>query len=110
MLGFGEMGIANTTAASAVVAALLKVPPIQVTGRGTGLKDKALSHKIGVIEKALAAAGATKRRRIGLVLPPRSLPGIADSLGKPWIAHGVATMPGVRLLAPHAVWIVGEKS
>ncbi|OGW82817.1 MAG: nicotinate-nucleotide--dimethylbenzimidazole phosphoribosyltransferase [Omnitrophica bacterium GWA2_52_8] len=53
MLGFGEMGIANTTAASAVVAALLKVPPIQVTGRGTGLKDKALSHKIGVIEKAL---------------------------------------------------------
>ena len=64
----------------------------------------------GVIEKALAAAGATKRRRIGLVLPPRSLPGIADSLGKPWIAHGVATMPGVRLLAPHAVWIVGEKS
>lgn len=53
ILGVGEMGIANTTAASAVIAALTKAQPEQVTGRGTGIDDAMLQHKIQVIEKAL---------------------------------------------------------
>ena len=53
LLALGEMGIGNTTAASAVVAALLKVKPELVTGRGTGISDEMLLHKIEIIEKAI---------------------------------------------------------
>ncbi len=54
LLATGEMGIANTTAASAVVAAITGRPPAEVTGRGTGIDDAALARKIAVIERALA--------------------------------------------------------
>ncbi len=50
----GEMGIANTTPATAIAAALLSVKPDTITGRGTGIDDKTLYHKIKVIEQALA--------------------------------------------------------
>jgi nicotinate-nucleotide--dimethylbenzimidazole phosphoribosyltransferase len=48
------MGIGNTTAASAITAALTASSVATVTGRGTGLDDSALVHKIDVIERALA--------------------------------------------------------
>ena len=54
IVGTGDMGIGNTTAASAITAAVTGRPPAEVTGRGTGVDDAALSHKIGVIEAALA--------------------------------------------------------
>ena len=50
----GEMGIGNTTAASAVIAALTGEPVVKVTGRGTGISKDALTAKVAVIEKALA--------------------------------------------------------
>lgn len=50
----GEMGIANTTPATTIAAALLSVKPDTITGRGTGIDDKTLYHKIKVIEQALA--------------------------------------------------------
>ena len=50
----GEMGIGNTTAASAIAAAVLGEPVQRVTGRGAGLSDEGLSRKIRAIEKALA--------------------------------------------------------
>lgn len=50
----GEMGIGNTTAASAITAVLTGSPPDVVTGRGTGIDDAQLVHKIAVIERALA--------------------------------------------------------
>jgi nicotinate-nucleotide--dimethylbenzimidazole phosphoribosyltransferase len=53
MAGTGEMGIGNTTAASAIIAAISGLPVKQVTSRGTGINDAALSHKIKVIEQAL---------------------------------------------------------
>ena len=52
LLGLGEMGIGNTTSASAVIGALLRKSPEDVTGRGTGLGDTALQHKIEVIRAA----------------------------------------------------------
>lgn len=55
IVGIGEMGIGNTTAASAITASFTNMPPAQLTGRGTGLSDKALENKIRIIEKALAA-------------------------------------------------------
>ena len=49
----GEMGIGNTTAASAVSSVLLGKPPREVTGRGAGLSDAGLEKKIAVIEQAV---------------------------------------------------------
>ena len=49
----GEMGIGNTTAASAITAAVTGAAPADVTGRGTGLDDSILKLKINVVEKAL---------------------------------------------------------
>jgi nicotinate-nucleotide--dimethylbenzimidazole phosphoribosyltransferase len=53
MIGLGEMGIGNSTAAGAVTAALTGLPPASVTGRGTGADDAMLRRKIAVIEEAL---------------------------------------------------------
>ncbi|MCX8032158.1 MAG: nicotinate-nucleotide--dimethylbenzimidazole phosphoribosyltransferase [Thermoleophilia bacterium] len=49
----GEMGIGNTTPSSAIVAALTGADPAEVTGRGTGLDDRQLQHKIDVVRRAL---------------------------------------------------------
>ncbi|MFA5143176.1 MAG: nicotinate-nucleotide--dimethylbenzimidazole phosphoribosyltransferase [Candidatus Omnitrophota bacterium] len=49
----GEMGIGNTTAASAITALFTGRPVKEVTGRGAGLDDKALAGKIRIVEKAL---------------------------------------------------------
>lgn len=53
----GEMGIANTTASAAVIAALTKSPVREVTGRGTGIDDPTLQRKIAAIENGLARVG-----------------------------------------------------
>lgn len=52
--GTGEMGIGNTTPASAIVAVLTGCDVGEVTGRGTGLDDAQRQHKARVIEQALA--------------------------------------------------------
>lgn len=49
----GEMGIANTTSATALACALLGLPAKAITGRGTGLDDATLKHKVSVIDQAL---------------------------------------------------------
>jgi nicotinate-nucleotide--dimethylbenzimidazole phosphoribosyltransferase len=53
LLGIGEMGIGNTTAASAITAVLLRCDPELVTGRGTGIDDVGLAHKVEVIRRAI---------------------------------------------------------
>ena len=53
LLAIGEMGIGNTTAASAIIAVITGRPVAEVTGRGTGLNDDRLRHKIKVIEQGL---------------------------------------------------------
>ncbi len=53
-VALGEMGIGNTTVASALTAALLRCPIAHITGRGTGADDAMLASKIAVIERALA--------------------------------------------------------
>lgn len=54
MLGTGDMGIGNTTPSTAVIAAFSGIAVKELTGRGTGVDDKGLAHKIRVIEDALA--------------------------------------------------------
>lgn len=54
IFGTGEMGIANTTASSAVAAAFTGTPYVEdITGRGTGIDDSIYRHKVKVIEDAL---------------------------------------------------------
>jgi nicotinate-nucleotide--dimethylbenzimidazole phosphoribosyltransferase len=54
LLGTGDMGIANTTPSSAIIAAFSGIPAASLTGRGTGITDAGLAHKVAVIEKGLA--------------------------------------------------------
>ena len=65
LLGVGDMGIGNTTASSAIVAALLDRPARDVTGRGTGLDDDGVRRKAAVIETRARAPSA------GSVAPAR---------------------------------------
>ncbi|MHC8412276.1 nicotinate-nucleotide--dimethylbenzimidazole phosphoribosyltransferase [Pseudomonas sp. Hz4] len=56
----GEMGIGNTTAASALACALLDCPVVHLAGPGTGLNAAGVSHKAHVIERALALHNAQR--------------------------------------------------
>ena len=49
----GEMGIANTTAASAMTSAILEINPKKVTGRGSNISDERLKNKLKIVRKAL---------------------------------------------------------
>ena len=49
----GEMGIANTTAATALYCALLDLVPLEVTGAGTGLDRAGILHKVTVVQRIL---------------------------------------------------------
>lgn len=49
----GEMGIANTTSASAVACALLNLSTTELTGAGTGLKKAQIEHKTRIVQAAL---------------------------------------------------------
>ena len=54
LLGTGEMGIGNTTPSSALFAVLLPCDVSDITGRGTGIDDEKLAHKVNIIETAIA--------------------------------------------------------
>ncbi|MEV0397176.1 nicotinate-nucleotide--dimethylbenzimidazole phosphoribosyltransferase [Polymorphospora rubra] len=54
LLVTGDMGIANTTPAAALVAAFTGADPLDVTGRGTGIDDGTYARKVAVVRAALA--------------------------------------------------------
>ncbi|KQN74759.1 nicotinate-nucleotide--dimethylbenzimidazole phosphoribosyltransferase [Duganella sp. Leaf61] len=54
VVGFGEMGIGNTTAAAALMHKLTGIPVAQCVGAGTGLSPEGVLHKQRVIEAAVA--------------------------------------------------------
>jgi nicotinate-nucleotide--dimethylbenzimidazole phosphoribosyltransferase len=53
LVGIGEMGIGNSSSAAAILSAATGIPPAEIVGRGTGLDDAALRHKIAVVTSAL---------------------------------------------------------
>ena len=57
LLVTGDMGIANTTASAALVSALTGAAPEDVTGRGTGIDEVMLAHKVDVVRRALRVNG-----------------------------------------------------
>ncbi|CAI8027020.1 Nicotinate-nucleotide--dimethylbenzimidazole phosphoribosyltransferase [Geodia barretti] len=53
LVATGDMGIGNTTASSAITAAVTGLDPEQTTGEGTGRNPQELQHKIGVVRTSL---------------------------------------------------------
>jgi nicotinate-nucleotide--dimethylbenzimidazole phosphoribosyltransferase len=117
----GEMGIGNTTAAAAVVAALTGRPADEVTGRGTGIDDATLVHKEAVVARAVArlAPGAGGRAVLAEVggLEIAALAGLlvgAAARRVPVVLDGVITLAAALAaadLAPASVdyWIAGHR-
>ena len=63
----GDMGIANTTASAALIAAMLGLDPAEVTGRGTGVDDQTLALKVDVVRQALALHAPDPADPIGVL-------------------------------------------
>lgn len=53
LVAVGEMGIGNTTSASAITSLVTKLPPGEVTGRGTGLDMAGKNRKLNIIRRSL---------------------------------------------------------
>jgi len=88
LVGVGEMGIGNTTAASALVAALTGRPAAEVTGRGTGVDDAGWRRKVRAVERAIEVNGPD----------PDDPVGVLAALG----GLEIAALVGAILAATHA--------
>jgi nicotinate-nucleotide--dimethylbenzimidazole phosphoribosyltransferase len=123
LLVTGDMGIANTTASAALISVFTGLGPAEVTGRGTGIDNPMLEHKVEVIETAIrvnqptpgdplaALAGVGGLEHAGVV---GFLLGAA-ALRTPVILDGVIACSAAlvaRALAPGAVdyWVAGHRS
>jgi nicotinate-nucleotide--dimethylbenzimidazole phosphoribosyltransferase len=94
LLGCGEMGIGNTTAASAITAALARTSASSVTGRGTGVPDEVLARKIGAVERSL------RRNR-----PGRDPIALLQTVG----GYEIAALVGAYIAAAgHRIAVVGD--
>jgi nicotinate-nucleotide--dimethylbenzimidazole phosphoribosyltransferase len=67
VVAVGDMGIANTTSAAAVCAALLDVPAEAVCGRGTGVGEAGLARKIDAVRRGLAVNDVDAGDPIGVL-------------------------------------------
>jgi nicotinate-nucleotide--dimethylbenzimidazole phosphoribosyltransferase len=63
----GDMGIANTTPAAALICAFTGADPADVTGRGTGIDDATLARKTDVVRRALALHAPDPADPLGVV-------------------------------------------
>lgn len=110
----GDMGIANTTASAALVAAFTGADAGRVTGRGTGVDDATLEHKTAVVRRALELHRPDQADPIGVLsavggLEHAALAGFvlgAAALRVPVVLDGViagAAALAAKALAPAAV-------
>ncbi len=63
----GDMGIGNTTAATALIAAMTGAEPVVVVGRGTGIDDAGWSRKVAAVRNALYRARGLTADPLGLL-------------------------------------------
>jgi len=128
VFGTGDMGIGNTTPSAAIVAALTGSSVAEVTGRGTGINDRQLAHKIEVIEKALevnqpdASDGLDVLAKVGgfeiggiagVILASAALhkPAVVDgfiSTAGALIAHALAPASAEYVIAGHHSMEIGH--
>lgn len=67
VVGLGEMGIGNTTAAAALLAAFAGLSGADVAGRGTGMDSTGVRHKAEVIDAALALHQPNPKDQLGVL-------------------------------------------
>jgi nicotinate-nucleotide--dimethylbenzimidazole phosphoribosyltransferase len=67
LIGLGEMGIGNTTAAAAVAASLLSLDPAEVAGPGTGLEPEGVARKTAVVRAALTVNRPDRSDPLGVL-------------------------------------------
>jgi nicotinate-nucleotide--dimethylbenzimidazole phosphoribosyltransferase len=67
LIAGGDMGIGNTTSATAILSVMTDLSPAELTGRGTGVDDAGLQRKIDVIEKALLLHKANREEPLELL-------------------------------------------
>lgn len=77
VIALGEMGIANTTAAAAIVGAFTGMPAEQVVGRGTGIDDARLARKVTVVRDAVARLDASDWRSVAAEVGGFEIVGLA---------------------------------
>jgi len=123
LLVTGDMGIANTTASAALISIFTGLDVDQVTGRGTGIDDVMLAHKVSVIQTAIrinhpslqdpvgALAGVGGFEHAGVV----GFLLAAAALRTPVILDGVIACSAAlvaRAIAPQAAdyWVGGHRS
>lgn len=67
VLGVGDMGIANTTPSSAITALFTGSDPSEVTGRGTGIDEESLKHKVDVVRRGIEVNEPDPADPVGLL-------------------------------------------
>jgi nicotinate-nucleotide--dimethylbenzimidazole phosphoribosyltransferase len=67
LIAGGDMGIGNTTAATAIISVMTGIGVAELTGRGTGVDDAGLQRKIEVIEKVIALHQVKKEEPLELL-------------------------------------------
>ena len=67
LIGTGEMGIGNTTAAAALTAAYTGSDPVDVVGAGTGLDNAGIAHKARVVQEALRVNAVSEKDALGVL-------------------------------------------
>ncbi len=109
LLGTGEMGIGNTTAAAALTAAFTGASPHDVVGRGTGLDDDGVAHKAEVVARALKVNEVDALDALGVLaavggLEIAALAGVVIGAAECGVAvvsdgfiSGAATLAAIRL-------------
>jgi nicotinate-nucleotide--dimethylbenzimidazole phosphoribosyltransferase len=123
LLVTGDMGIANTTASAALISVFTGLDAAAVTGRGTGIDNPMLKHKVSVIETAIRVNQASARdplAALGAVggLEHAAVVGFllgAAALRTPVILDGVIACSAAlvaRAVAPLAAdyWVAGHRS
>jgi nicotinate-nucleotide--dimethylbenzimidazole phosphoribosyltransferase len=86
----GDMGIGNTTASAALVAALTGRTAAEVTGRGTGIDDATLTRKVAVVDAALRRADADGTLHAGPLAVLASLGGLEIAALAGFVVGGAA--------------------
>jgi nicotinate-nucleotide--dimethylbenzimidazole phosphoribosyltransferase len=123
ILALGEMGIGNTTASAALVAAATARSPETVTGIGTGVDRSRWEHKVGVVTRALDVNHDRLGDPLGILaaLGGFEIAGLAGAMigaasrGVPVVLDGLivtaAALIAVRLCPPvHACLLASHRS
>jgi nicotinate-nucleotide--dimethylbenzimidazole phosphoribosyltransferase len=67
LIAGGDMGIGNTTSATAIISVLTGLSPAELAGHGTGVDDAGLRRKIEIIEKVIELHGVKKEEPLELL-------------------------------------------